>query len=423
MGENMWARFWTRLRQIQSNVYLPAARTVLLVGALGAFLVTVISVLVAGYFQTQSWHSAPPAFMPSRYVPQNPKLALDVVAAKLTGPTNIRFISYPGVISSPLGTDEVIGQFEADAVNGLPDPPNDFLLLGGTDVDFFTPVRGTAGPALRNPLAQYPQLLGNPQGTFRYGLVASQTLNDLVRKAVAAGQVQSRSFSVRVIAFDKLGNKSAPQDVSFTLQFGPEPRAAAKAIGVTPTTSATQPVEPIFRQTPLTMLADEIAIVADPKRGPTFFNVFRKAADVPRTCGVDPNNTIFIADYRRAFEFAKNRLTSDNVVAGFLPSICEAWNAGVAAEDQAEAAASAKRLQALAATQAAEAEAKWLNVGARVGRNLALSVMLGAIGVLLILSLPLALLLLENHSSALRAIVERLEADRAAGHTREDVTS
>lgn len=419
----MWARFWTRIRQIQSNVYLPAARTSLLVGALAAFLAAVISLLFAGYFQAQSWHSAPPLLLPSRYAPQDPKIALDVVAARLTGPTNIRFISYAGPISSPLDKDEVIGQFEADAMNGLPAPPNDFSLLGGTDVDFFTPVRGSAGPILRNPLAHYPRLLGAPQATFRYGLAASESLNDLVRKAVAAGETQSQSFSVRVIAFDKLGNKSAPQDVSFTLQFGPKPPTAAEATVVTPLPSAAEPVEPTVQQTPLTMLAREIALVADPKRGPAFFNAFRKAADVPRACGVNSSNATFIADYRKAFEFAKNRLTPDNVISGFLPSVCEAWRAGVAAESQAEAAANAERLQALAAARAAEAKAKLLNAGARVGRDLALLVVLGAIGVLLLISLPLALLLLENHSSALRAIAERLEADRAAEHTRENVTS
>jgi len=417
----MWARFWTRLRLIQSNVYLPATRTGLLVGALGAFLVAALGLLTAGYFQTQSWHSAPSAYLPSSYVPQNPKIALNVVATSLTGPTNIRFISYQGIISSPLSKYEVIGQFEADTVNGLAAPPNDFSLLGGTDVGFFTPAR----PMMRNPLSMenYPHLLNDPQGTFRYGLVASQTLNDLVRKAVAAGQVQSRSFNVRVIAFDKLGNKSAPQNINFTLRFGPAPPTPAATIASAPPTAATPPVEPTVPQTPLTVLAHDIALVADPKRGPTFFNVFRKAVDVPRACGVDPNNAAFIADYRSAFEFTKGRLTPDNVVAGFLPSVCKAWQAGVAAEGRAESAANAARLQAMAAAQAAKTRATLLNAAARAGRDFALSVVLGAVALLLLISLPLALLLLESHSSALRAIAERIEAARAADHTREDVTS
>lgn len=419
----MWTRFWTRLRQIQSNVYLPTARTTLLVVALGAFVATVISLLVAAYFQLQSWHSAPSAVMPPPYVRQTPKIAIDLVAARLTGPTDIRFVSYSGLISSPLDKDQVLGQFEADAVNGLPAPPSDFSLLGGTDVDFFTPVRGSAGPILRNPVAHYPHLLGNPQATFRYGLAASEALNDLVRKAVASGKTQTRAFSVRVIAFDKLGNKSAPQDVSFTLQFGPEPPKAEKANSVTPAIPAAQPAEPPVQQTPLTILAHEIALISDPKRGPTFFKIFRQAVDVPRTCGVNPDNAAFIADYRKAFEFVKQSLTQDNVSTGFLPSVCVAWRAGVAAEDQAEASANEARMQALAAAGEAEVRANLKNAGARVERNFALTVVLGAIGVLLLISLPLALLLLENHSSALRVIAERLEADHALGHPREEIAT
>ncbi len=409
----MWIRFWTRLRHIQSNVYLPAARTAMLVGALSAFLAAAISILIAGYFQTQSWHSASTSTsLPPVYVSRNPKIALDLVASKLTGPANIRFISFQGVISSPLNKNKVIGQFEADAVNGLPAPPNDFSLLGGTDIHFFTPVRGAVG--LRNPLAHYPQLLGTHSTSFRYGLVASEALNNLVRKVVAAGKTQSRSFSVRVIAFDKLGNKSKPQNVSFTLRFGPKPpKAEANALGVT---STTQLSKPTVQQTPLTMLAREIALVADPKRGPTFFKVFRKARNVPHSCGVDRSNAVFISDYRKAFEFAKNRITPDNVISGFLSSICEAWRTGVAAENRAEGIANVKRLRTLAKAQAAKTKADLLNSSARSGRDVALMVTLGAIGVLLLISLPLALLLLENHSSALRTIAERLEADRVAEH-------
>lgn len=421
----MWIKFWTRLRHIQSNVYLPAARTAMLVGALSAFLAAVISILIAGYFQTQSWHSASTSTsLPPVYVSRNPKIALDLVASKLTGPANIRFISFKGVISSPLNKNKVIGQFEADAVNGLPAPPNDFSLLGGTDIHFFTPVRGAIG--LRNPLAHYPRLLGTHSASFKYGLVASEALNNLVRKAVAAGKIQSRSFCVRVIAFDKLGNKSKPQNVSFTLRFGPKsPTAAANALSVTPhtsSTSTTQLAKPTVQQTPLTLLAREIALVADPKRGPTFFKVFRKACNVPHNCGVDRSDAVFIADYRKAFEFAKNRITPDNVISGFLPSICEAWRTGVAAKNRAEGIANVKRLQILAEAQAAKTKADLLNSSARSGRDVALRVMLGAIGVLLLISLPLALLLLENHSSALRTIAERLEADRVAGHPNKEGT-
>ncbi len=407
----MWIRFWTHLRHIQSHMYLPAARTAMLVGALGAFLAAAISVLIAGYFQTQSWHSASSTSLPPVYVPQNPKIALNLVASKLTGPANIRFISFQGVISSPMNKNEVIGQFKADAVNGLPAPPNDFSLLGGTDIHFFTPVRGAIG--LCNPLAHYPQLLGTHSTSFRYGLVASETLNNLVREAVAAGEIQSRSFSIRVIAFDKLGNKSKPQNVSFTLRFGPKPpKIAANAHSV----STTKLARPTVQQTPLTVLAREIALVTDPKRGPTFFKVFQKARVVPDNCGVDRSNAVFIADYRKAFEFARNLITPDNVISGFLPSICEAWRTGVAAENQAESVANAKRLRALAEAQAARAKADLLNASAHLGRNVALRVAIGAIGVLLLISLPLALLLLENHSSALRTIAERLEADRLVGH-------
>ncbi len=78
-------------------------------------------------------------------------------------------------------------------------------------------------------------------------------------------------------------------------------------------------------------------------------------------------------------------------------------------------------VEAMAEAQAAQAKASLLSAASRIARNVALSVLLGAIGVLLLLSLPLALLLLENHSSALRAIAEKLDANRTAVPLREEV--
>lgn len=415
----MWAAFWARLRGIQSNVYLPAARGVLLIGALIACLVGILGILVAGYFQTQAWQRASTPPLPPPYSEKAPKFSMDIVAARITGPGNIRFESDAGLLSSPLGKNDVIGHFLADTVNGLAPPPNDFTLLGGTDARFFTGVRGLLGARADG----HPRLLGKPQAAFRYGLLASDELNDLITKTITAGKTQSQPFTVRIVAFDKFGNKSAPQDVTFTLRFGPKPPEPAKEPqAAIPEPPPPKPAEPKLEETPLTILAREIALIADPARGPAFFEAFRKASELPVACGVPKNDTAFLTNYREAFEFAKKRLTPENIMGAFLPSVCEAWRAGIAAQRTAEAEATAKRLQAMAEAQAAEAKASILRAAAQVSRNLALWVVLGAVGVLVILSLPLALLLLENHSSALRAIAEKLDANRVPSPTHTEAT-
>lgn len=402
---------FARLRRLEAEIYLPAARTVLFVAALLCALGVGIGLLVAGYFDVSSRQSATRVTLPQEYEQKQPKIELEGIRARLIGPTNIRFEVFANPVSSAEEAAAALGKLLADTPNGLARKPQDFELLGGTDIDYFELVHGLEPgtsyfvPGRDKTLARLPP--------FTTGLAGTDKFLELIGKAQEAGGVHSRTFEIRIRARDTLGNTSPPQNLRFEVRFGPAPLPTPEPDRPPPPVQTAPPEPEPQQQTPLEKLAREIALAVDPERGANFVDVRAKALLVPQQCGSSPYDAIFVWNFEQAFTAVKGLLTLANVSRGFFPSVCQAWRAAVEHERQAAAAAQAERLKVQAAYELERLKVEAANVASRALRNGTLTFVLAAVVVLLLLSLPIGLLLIESHSQAMRRIVERLEADSA----------
>ena len=338
------------------------------------FAVAIIALVIAVFFQFGTWIPTPQSRVPAPYEAQPGAIDFNAIEARLRPPTNIHVVILSDIITKPLTGQEVLGYFDASTANGLARYPDDFDILGGKDVDLFdrTTYYGSA-----------------PRAALR----ATGALIDQINTALPALRTaQQKTFILKVVARDSLGNRSAPVNVSFSLTYGP-PGATAAA---RPATQAQQ-------MSDLQILARDIAQTLDPEKSEAYFYNYDRALKVPARCGVSENNGVFISDYRSAFEHVRKQLTLSNIEA-FYAGVCDAW--GQVLRDAA--AADAERNDVIAKNGIAEMAAETAKFAARAARDTALVVVGGAFVLFMWIALFLAFLAMETHSKALREAVETL---------------
>lgn len=371
-------RSW--LLRLQSDFVLPTARTVYLIGACGAFLGVAIGLAAALYFQAGTWRSEPTYQQPELRPVGPAEVDLQTVQARLDPPRQINLKLTMTIVEGQLGGGELIGYFDAVTANGLPGYPGDFDILGGADAQLFEriPVR--------------------IDGALRSGLAVRTEGADEVNRRVAGTQnpqdsvAQGRTFSIRLIARDRYGLRSQPADIAFTL-----------VPGEAPSTSTAQ--------SPLQVLAGEVARAVDPSTGGLFVDVYKTVQRMPSECNASADEDSFVMSFRTAFKTVKGRVTAQTVTP-FLVGVCEGWRKGKQDREQALAREEAKIIDAQREHNEAVAEVAGKKLAARIMRNLTLTFVGGALAVFLSVALLLAFLAMEGHSKALRQAVEEMAATR-----------
>lgn len=381
--------------RLQSAYVLPLARGIYLMIALGCLLAMIGGILFAVYLQAlianpPSTVPVPPPYRGSVPTVQLPaaKVDLALVGARLDPPTNIRFVVTAATINEPVREGAVLGHFLADTPNQLAPLPDGLSLIGGRDAELFErrldQATGAIGLAARAALAAE---IGN-------------TLRDIKAES-------TRTFEIRVVARDRYGITSAPTDLSFALTFGP----AAAAIAAPASTAPPAPTE-------LQATAREIAQIIEPEVNPAQFSAYQTAVKVPERCGTKDADQTFVANYRRALEEIRPRLTKANVEA-FYAGLCEAWKGVLEREAQAREDAQQEQWAAQRAAEEERSMAQAHNnevlqtyearvFAAKAQTTVAMSVIGGALAIFLSVSLVLAFLAIEGHSRAVRAAMESM---------------
>jgi hypothetical protein len=356
-------------------ILLKTGRIVNIIAATLCIVVVVLGCATALYFQTIVSGSPKQSAVPPPPVVAAPVVGTAAVDERLTPPVNVRVNVTRPVIDTLLREGEVIGTLQADTPNGLAHFPDDVDILGGQDADLFD--RRELG--YRNA----------GQGT---GIVATRKLADQVNAVVQGGQIQQRrTFALTLVARDAYGVPSKVTDVTFTLEYGPAQAEPAPA-----------PRTPDL--TDLQRLARDIAIVADREGTPTYQAAYNRAVRQPYTCGTSERDEDFIGSYRRLFDYAKPRLTAQNLPA-FLDGVCDAWQKAVAERNRARADAEAARAAIMADNQRARNQHEYEAAVAENDRNQTLVVVAGAVGAFMIICLVLAFLAMESHSRAMRRAI------------------
>jgi hypothetical protein len=364
------------LRNLQSGVILPTARTLYVVAACISLFAAGLAILFAVYFQATSVQFSDQKPLPPPYQAGPTTISFGPIDQRLAPPSNIRFVVDLDVIDRPLGDYDVLGHFDADTPNGLGTYPDDFDIIGGKDADFFS-------------RAPWPARNG------RTGLRAAPALAAEINTIVgAASTLQQRSFELRVVAHDSLGRLSKPANVAFSLAIGPRPAAAGK------TTEAPRALND------LESLAREIALVIDPERTPTYFDAYKRALATPRQCGVG-DAPDFVGNYAKAFQHARPQLNASTIEA-FYSGVCDAWSEAVRQQEEAAAAAEQARAAIETKNLMARAAAETKAIAARAFRNIAIGVLGGALTAFLTIALLLALMAIEGHSKAMREAIDIL---------------
>jgi len=374
---------------------LPVARAIYLFIALISLLVVVGGIVFAVFLQLSTAGqprtiAVPPPYQGSLSVPDPPLEALDlaVVGARLKPPTNIGFAVTTGTISTPLKQGTVLGYFTADTANQIAAYPDGVSILGGPDAERF--VRALDQKSNLVGLAATPMLAGE----------LAESLRDIKEE-------QDRTFLIRVVMRDQFGTTSAAEDVAFSLRLAPAPSAA-------PQPKLDFPVG----STELQKIAGDLAKIVEPAMTPARVSAYEKAQLVPRRCGASDSDQVFLADYRSAVADARFKLTAANVEA-FYTGLCDAWKEAL--QRQADAQEQAAQLVREARDQAEQARASaqahnndllqqhaaWV-FEARAYTGVTLSVIAGALGIFLCVSLVLAFLAIESHSRAVRLAIETM---------------
>jgi hypothetical protein len=364
------------LDRVQSRVVLPTARTLYLLVAGLCVAIAGLGLLIAFTFQMAAWQLPRQNAVPDEVAPTPAAVNLRLVEQRLSPPSNLRFVVDASPLPSAVSTDTVLGHFEADTPNGLAAYPEAFQVIGGRDADYFTP--GSDGRA-RTVLRGQPALVS---------LLASPEFG-------AAG----RQFQVRVVAKDRYGNRTTPVNLDFTLSFGAA--APSPASGDQDATPAS-----------LLEIARRLAHVADPTHAtPAYYEARREALGEPARCNAFGNET-FTVLYGQAVAQAMPRLRPDNLGAFYL-GVCDAWRDAVNRGLQEAQAANFNRAQIIARNFEAKLEAAAKRASSRAFRNLALTVVGGAIFAFMVVALFLAFLAIEGHSSAVRQALVALAANQA----------
>ncbi|MBK8638394.1 MAG: hypothetical protein IPN92_08935 [Chromatiaceae bacterium] len=281
-----------------------------------------------------------------------------------------------------------MGHFVAETPNQIAAYPEGASILGGPDAERFT--RGLDEKSKMVGLAATPMLASE----------IAEALRDIKEE-------QQRTFQIRVAMRDQFGTTSAAEDISFTLRLAP-------ALLVSPEPKP----DPQTPPTEIQKIAREVAKTIEPTVNPAHFSAFEKATKVPRQCGASDTDQVFLGNYRRAVEDARLKLTSANVEA-FYTGLCDAWKAVLKkqadAREQAEQLVRAAREQAERARENAQAHNSALQqrhseqvFQAKAYTAVTLSVIGGAIGIFLAVSLVLAFLAIEGHSRAVRLAIETM---------------
>lgn len=356
-----------------------------LIVAFASLLAIVLGILVALYFQVLISRPVIDEPVPPEYAAQSRPISLNTVSAHLLPPKNIRFVVVRSPIEKPLSAQDVLGYFDAETANGLARFPDDFDILGGKDATLFD----------RAPLYELPA--GSDISAPRAGLKPTPALIEQINNALPALKTaEQHVFSLKVVARDVYGYRSAPADVTFTLVYSPPVPA---------------PTTPVAAMTELQRLARDIALVVDENRTPVYFEAYKRAMQIPTHCGTNEDDAVFVSSFRRAFEHLRARLRSANIEA-FYAGVCDAWRQAIANETAAASRANAARNEAIARNMASHATAEMEKAGAMLARNSTISVVAGAISMFLIISLFLAFLAIENHSKAMRQAIEAIAGER-----------
>ncbi len=372
-------------RKLQSEIILPAARTIYLGIACVSLVAAIGGILVALFFEMQTWGGPKQVPVPDASAVSPPSIDVGTVAAHLAPPRNVRLIVAPGLLSNPLTGSEVLGYFNADTSNGLPDYPNDFSIIGGKDSALFertgTYIAGSGARAALTPsTALVNQINGDP----------------------ANFQAQhAHTFQLRILARDARGN-STPASVTFTFYTGP-----ASTLNIGPALSQSAPPPPVEETTALQQLASQIAAQTDPSHTATFFDTYKRAQRVPQDCGANTDDQMFVGEYRKAFEGTRKQLTASNLEA-FFAGMCDAWRQAAARQATEQAQNELARGEAISRNTEAAMQSEIKKAGAKVARNVVASFVVAAFGAFITICLFLAFLAMENHTKAVREAIEFL---------------
>jgi hypothetical protein len=373
------------LNNLPSVLVLPIARAIYLFIAVLSLLALVGGILFVAYLQASTAGSPstvplPPPYQGSAAFPNmlTSNLDLSLVQARLRPPTNIRFVVTAGTITNPLPQGAVLGHFTADTANQIAAYPEGVSILGGPDAERFA-----------RALDEKSKMAG---------LAATPLLAKEIADALRDIKFETeRPFQIRVVMRDQFGVTSAAEDVSFSLKLAP------LTLVIPPTPKADTQAEP----TEVQRIAREVAKIIEPTVNPVYFTAYEKAIEVPRRCGASEGDQDFLTNYRRAFEDTKSKLTSANIDA-FYTGLCAAWNdvlqKQAAAREQAEQA----RHIAIAHNNDLERRHAEQVFQAKTYTSVTLSVIGGALGVFLSVSLVLAFLAIEAHSRAVRLAMEAM---------------
>ncbi len=393
-GNDPVGRRW--FLRLQSAYVLALARGIYLVIALGCLLAVFGGLVYVGYLQATTAGQPETVPIPPPYqgtetpvAPSDRTLDLAVIGKRFAPPTNVRFQVASSTWTVPPAEGQVLGYFLADTPNGLASFPEGVSVIGGRDAELFERVPDRASK--KNSLAARPVLVEQ----------VAEALRDIKEPT-------SRTFEIRVVARDRYGIASAPMELSFDLRLAPKPAAS--------TTAA--PSAPPAKPTELEAVASEVARIVEPDVNPGHFAAYKTALKAPSRCGASDSDGSFIANYRRALEEVRPRLTAANVEVLYA-GLCDAWNEVLrreaAAQERLEQQQRAVQWAAEEARERAQAENDEMQRRHAVQVNEAkqraqqtMAVVGGALFLFLAVALVLAFLAIEGHSRAVRAAMEAM---------------
>lgn len=369
-------------RWFQSDFVLSAAQKLYLLIAGLSLIAAVIGLAAVGVLELSTWRAAQQVPVPPPYVGKAASVNVDSVRAHLLPPQNIRFVVTRKFLGTPVTGDEVLGFFEADTANGLAQFPNDFDILGGTDAERFD----------RTQVAvRYMSKDGFVRIVARAGLKPAKALVDELNAAASAlHSSQQKTYALSVVARDRVGNRSSPVNVTFTVTYG----SAASA----PATE--QPTD-------LEQIARDIALIIDPQKTPLYFDAYNRALRIPEECGTTKDNAGFSTEYGNTFRQLKGHLNASNI-EGFYAGLCAAWKDAVLREAAEHERADVARFAAIRQNENARAMLTLEKFATVLGQSAALWFVKQALTIFLFVSVVLAFLAIERHVSRLREAVDTI---------------
>lgn len=365
---------------LQSRWVLPAARRLYLIGALLALLVGALALVVALVFQLGTVGGASQEDVPARTAAVPRDIAVADLDSLFAGPQALRAEARP--VDLPIAVGTTIATLDADSVYGIAS----YEMIGGPSADFVEQgMAGVDGGRLVDGML----------------LTATQALVARLEARASAGDAPGALplLTVRIVAKDLNGNRSAPANVSFRV-------TEAQAVPDQPVATTGDVREDIGGPEALQATARALASIAAPKDTPEWFDAYKRAIRQPQQCGAAGDDT-FSRQYEAAFKRVRSKLTASNLDT-FYRGLCQAWDTAAAAAQAEARAANQRRDEVIARNAAAQATAAMRKVGARVARDAALGVALSAVFFFMIVALFLAFMAIEGHSHAIRQALQSI---------------